>query len=349
VVTQEAVLIADIGATYVRLAPSTSAGLGEPKVYRTREFDSVQSAISTYQREVNIKFSRAAVAAAGPVFDHKVSLVNVNWSFSCDDLEKAFGFKEVLLFNDFEAAAMAIPKMIDQFERDRPKHDLHKPSKSPFNHDLLKIGGGSRISIEPMAILGPGTGLGVAGLVRGTNGEWVSVAGEGGHATMAAGTEEENAILDLLRLRWGHLSAERVLSGSGLVDIYQCLCLLHGVRPGPYREPPEITKAAFEAKPADPICSGAFRLFGSMLGTFAGNVALMFGAKGGVFISGGILPRYTEQFIASPFRLHFESKGRLSGYVQSIPTYLVLHPAPALQGLVDLLDVNRRQNRIPHR
>lgn len=329
---QSSWLVGDIGATYTRFAPATANGIGRMKVYQTKDYESFQSAVESYLKETRHQFQRAAFAAAGPVSDEKVSLVNAAWSFSKSELREAFKFRDVLLFNDFEAVATAIPGIAKKFEQGNLGQDQHRPGR-----DLRKIGGGIRIPGDPIGVMGPGTGLGVAGLVLAPDGHRIALAGEGGHATMPPVTNEEAEVLNLFRLRWGHVSAERVLSGAGLANLYLYLCILHGVKARPLEDARDITKAAFEEHPADPLCVGAFNLFCSMLGTVAGNVALTFGAKGGLFISGGILPRYSDQFIASSFRARFEAKGRLSAYVSAIPTYLVLHPAPALQGLVDLL------------
>jgi glucokinase len=325
-------LVGDIGATYTRFAPATPGGIGKLKVYHTKEFDNIQSAIRRYISETKHRFQEAAFAAAGPVSNGKVSLVNANWCFSKTELQETFNFRDVILLNDFEAVAMAMPSIVSKFETNNPEQDQHQPGR-----DLRKIGGGTRIPTAPMAVIGPGTGLGVAGLVPASDHHWIALAGEGGHATMASVTSEESEVISLLQYRWGHVSAERALSGPGLADLYYCLCILRGIKARPIKDSRQVTQAAFEEDPTDPVCMGAFNLFCSMLGTVAGNVALTFGAKGGLFISGGILPRYSDRLMASPFRARFESKGRLSAYVSNIPTYLVLHRAPALQGLVDLL------------
>jgi glucokinase len=331
-------LVGDIGATYTRFAPATAQGIGRMTVSPTANHKSVQAAIARYMNDTGKKFHMAALAVAGPVSGDAVTLVNANWSFSKKDLQKEFGFGEVLLVNDFEAVAMSIPDILAKFEA-RGKNDQqqqHRPGE-----DLWKVGGGTRMPGRPMALVGPGTGLGVGALIPTRNDGWLALPGEGGHATMPAFTREESEILNLLRMRWGHVSAERVLSGAGLVNLYICLCLLHGVNAPQYRRPEDVTKAAFGVSPADPLCVGAFQTFCAMLGTVACNVALTFGATGGLFISGGILPQFFEQFRNSPFRDRFEQKGRLSSYAQAIPTYLVLHPAPALQGLVTLLTRQR--------
>ena len=164
---------------------------------------------------------------------------------------------------------------------------------------------------------------------------WIDLSGEGGHVTMAAATREESEILDILRIRWGHVSAERVLSGPGLANIYTALCTIHGVNAGPL-EPEQITAAmANSSKTSNEqrLCTSAFNHFCAMLGTVAGNLALTLGAAGGVYIAGGILPRFVDALAASTFRERFEEKGRLAWFMKQIPTFLVLEPV-ALSGLV---------------
>ena len=139
-------LVGDVGATYTRLAPATAKSLGRLEVYKTREFDGIETVIRTYLAKTKHKFQSAALAVAGPISDGKVTLVNAPWSFSVEGLQKTFSFQEVLLFNDFEAVAMAIPGIVEKF--------LNQPGR-----DLYKIGGGEPIEGYPMAVLGPGTGL----------------------------------------------------------------------------------------------------------------------------------------------------------------------------------------------
>jgi glucokinase len=221
------------------------------------------------------------------------------------------------VFNDFAAVANAIPVLKDDAR--------------------AKIGGGRDDAEGPIAVIGPGTGLGVAGLVR-TGNEWLEIPGEGGHATMPAVTREESKILDLLRLRWYHISAERVLSGDGLVNIYQALCTLNGGVTPNFTDPAEITSAAIPASeqvPPNWLCVRAFEIFCAMLGTVAADVALTFGAAS-VYVAGGILPKFPKQFRDSAFRKRFEQKDRLSSYLISVSTYLMLHQAPRCSGLIEL-------------
>jgi glucokinase len=180
-----------------------------------------------------------------------------------------------------------------------------------------------------MAVLGPGTGLGLACFVPASPIP-VVIASEGGHATMAATSPREDAIIDHLRQEFGHVSAERVVSGMGIEHLYHAVVALDEVD-APQRSASEITKAALDGD--CPIARAALELFCAMLGTIAGNAALMFGARGGVYIAGGIAPRLTDFLARSEFRARFESKGRLRTYLASIPTSVIVHPAATFLGL----------------
>src|SRR6201999_877839 len=183
-----------------------------------------------------------------------------------------------------------------------------------------------------IAVIGPGTGLGMSALVP-NDGEWTLVAGEGGHATLAASTPEEFAIVEMLRKRWSHVSEERVLSGAGLVNLYEALCEIDGKEPR-MLSPADVTRHAIDK--TDAVCVRAFALFCGFLGSVAGDLALTVSAFGGVYIAGGILLRFKEAFAASTFRERFEGKGRFSEMLERIPTYLILDESPALTGLANL-------------
>ena len=183
----------------------------------------------------------------------------------------------------------------------------------------------------PIAVLGPGTGLGAGGLVRCPSG-WIAVAGEGGNVTLAASDSRESAIVDILRRQYAHVSAELVLSGPGLVNLYDCLCELAG-KPAAPSTPEHITNLY---PGCDPQCREAVALFCAILGSFAGDLAMTLGARGGVYIMGGIVPKIYEIFRHSQFRERFESKGRYRNYLAEIPSYVVAHPFPAFLGLKTL-------------
>ena len=307
-------LIADIGGTNARFAVAQDGRFDHLSVLRTAGYPTMQAAARAFLAGLpaGLNVSRAALDVAGPVSGDEVSLTNGAWSFSIAAARSELGLTELRVFNDFAATAMGIPHL------------------GPA--DSIKIGGGNRVEHGPIAVIGPGTGLGVGCLVHGPDG-WVVSPGEGGHATMPAATREESRIIDLLRDRWGHVSAERVLSGQGIRNLYEAVCILSGQTSRGLADR-EITAAALAGE--DATCEQAVDLFCAMLGTVAGNLAMTLGATGGLFVTGGILPRFPDRFVASGFRERFESKGRLSSYLRSIPAYLVVHPNPALVGLANL-------------
>jgi glucokinase len=314
------VLIGDIGATHARFAVTASERKIElMHVYRSSEFSSLLNAVEHYLKGPALgsllRPTKAALAIAAPLSGDQVTFPNRLWSFSRTQFQADLGFA-VDFYNDFSAVALAVPH-------------LHAD-------EVLQIGDPVSPADGAKAVIGPGTGLGVAGLVRAAD-RWIDLSGEGGHATMAAATREESEVLNILRRRWDHISAERVLSGPGLANIYEALCIVHSVETRKLKAE-EITTAMAKTdgpkEQANVLCTRAFDIFCAMLGTVAGNVALTLGATGGVYIAGGILPRVKDAFAASHFRRRFEQKGRLTDYMRSIPTYLVLHEAPALLGLI---------------
>jgi glucokinase len=186
-----------------------------------------------------------------------------------------------------------------------------------------------------MAVLGPGTGLGVACLTAGA-GKRLVISSEGGHATLAGANDREDEIIKQLRSRFGHVSAERLVSGVGLENIHQAIAGLDGIAVEP-ASAADITKRALDGDCR--IACDALATFCAFLGSFAGNVALMFGARGGVYIAGGMSPRIVGFLSQSEFRDRFEAKGRLRPYLEAVPTYVITHPAAAFLGLKSLLDL----------
>ena len=195
--------------------------------------------------------------------------------------------------------------------------------------DVVQIGGGERVSRATLAALGPGSGLGVSALVP-SGDSWAVMTGEGGHVSMPATTREEQDVIAALRDRFdGHCSAERVLSGPGLVNLYVTLAELAG-RGGPTVTPEDVTNLA---KQGEPLARKTLGMFFAMLGTVASNLAVTTGARGGVYIAGGIVPRLVEQLGKSEFRRRFEAKGRYNQYLAAIPTFVITAQLPAFRGL----------------
>jgi glucokinase len=217
-----------------------------------------------------------------------------------------------MVVNDFAAVAWGLPDL-------RPEQ-------------VVKVGGGTETRPAPIAVLGPGSGLGVSSIIPCADG-WTVAQGEGGHATLPASNRDEAEVIELIRDELGHCSAERALSGPGLVNLYQALARLAG-RGTPTVTPQDVTALAQQG---EPLARKTRAMFCALLGTVAGNLALTVGARGGVYLAGGILPKILDAFIESPFRASFEAKGRYDWYLREIPTYVVTEPLPAFVGLKRLL------------
>ena len=303
-------LIADLGATNARFALIEPGGeIVETMVLPGIEYDTASDAIAAYLKTVKGEHpAEAAFAIAAPVVGDEIAMINSSWHFSLEGLKKEFGWTRLVAMNDFKANALGVPQL--------------KPE------DLVQIGEGAPAPRATTGVLGPGTGIGVAALVPAKEG-WVAVDGEGGHVTLAAQDSREAAIIDILHRQFAHVSAERVLSGPGLVNLYDALCELAGKPAGPLT-PDHVTNIY---PGCDPQARESVAVFCAMLGTFASNVALTFGARGGIYIMGGIVPKILPIFRQSGFRERFEMKGRYRSYLGAIPTYVVMHPTPAFLGL----------------
>jgi glucokinase len=311
-------LIGDIGGTNARFAIAENGQIGEMRVLAGDDHPTLEHAVRAFLDTVPATEwpTEAAFAVAGPVAGDRIAFTNHAWSFSIAELQAALNFTRLQVINDFTANALAVPYLMPT--------------------ELQQIGGGSVVADKPIGILGPGTGLGTSGLIPGGTADsrrWIPLAGEGGHVTMAPSTPRESRLLDQLRRRFDHVSAERVLSGQGLVNIYEGLATLEG-QPSVGYLPAQITDPALGE--SDPLCREAVELFCAMLGTVASNLALILGALGGIYIAGGIVPRLGARFATSAFRSRFEAKGRFSPYLQAIPTLLITHRSPAMVGLANL-------------
>ena len=313
-------ILADSGGTNARCARLRDGRISARRQVRVADYPSLNAALRAYLAEWDKSPApvRMAVAAAGPVAGGKVRLTNSPWRISANALRAAFRLRDVVLVNDFTAVARAVPRLA--------------------RAHTVKIGGGRGVPAAPIAILGPGTGLGVAGLVPGPGGPRVLVT-EGGHVTMAPGDARESAIIEQLRGRFGHVSAERVLSGDGLVNLYQAIAELDG-RPIETLNPGGITEKAVAG--SCQTCAAALEVFCAMLGTVAGNLALTLGARGGVYLAGGVVPRFVPYLAASAFRDRFENKGRFRPYLEAIPVRVIVHPDPAFLGLRAIMEGARR-------
>jgi glucokinase len=309
-------LVADVGGTNARFGLVSPKGVVlNARTLAIEDHPTIGDSIAAYlgERGALPMPHKGAIAIASTITGDRVAMTNHPWSFSIAALKSQLGFDRLEVINDFTALALALPHL------------------SP--EDRRPIGGGASSAGAPIGVLGPGSGLGVSGLIPASAG-WIALAGEGGHATMAPASDRESAVLDRMRRHFDHVSAERILSGPGVVNLYNTLAMLDGVPSKGYTAA-QITDPAIGA--ADPLCAEATSLFCAMLGTMAGNLALTLGARGGIYIGGGIVPRLGQRFAESPFRARFEAKGRFSQYLAAIPTYVVTHPLPAFLGCAAVL------------
>lgn len=311
-------LLGDIGGTHARWAwqPHRGAALEDLAIVADTSSASLyEAAVAYLQRGGHSRPRWAGIGIATAVTGDEVRMTNHAWSFSINDLKHALGLERCLVINDFTAMAMSLPA-------------LGAP-------DLRSVGGGNAVADTAIGLLGPGTGLGVSGLVPSGAGRWSPVCGEGGHVTLAATDEREAALLGWLRVQHGHVSAERVLSGNGLLNLYRAICALDGAAPRAL-QPADVTAAAKDG--SDAQCVATVQHFTAFLGNVAGNLALTLGARGGVYLGGGIVPRLGSAFDAGLFRQHFTAKGRFASYLESIPSWVIVAPAPALLGASRALD-----------
>nr|HET7857912.1 glucokinase [Caldimonas sp.] len=311
-------LLADVGGTHARFGVVAARGeaVGRIRELVCDDHASLEAAIDSYLRDAGAPpLASCAIAIASPVIGDRVSMTNRDWSFSIEALRVRLGVDRVVVVNDFTALALAVPTL----SRD----------------ELESVGAGKALAGAPIALLGPGTGLGVACLID-VGGRPVPIASEGGHVTLSAGDEREDRLVAALRREFGHPSAERALSGSGLVNLYRFACA--ETRRAPLQLAPEdVTARALER--SDGACVEAVELFFALLGGVAGNLALTVGAQGGVCIGGGIVVRLGDWIHRSAFRSRFESKGRRRPYLSSIPVSLIKADSPpALRGANVALD-----------
>lgn len=310
-------LLADIGGTNARFALELSeAKIEHIEVLACNDYNTIVDAVKVYLSKVgNPSINFGAFAIANPVVGDWVQMTNHHWAFSIETTRQALNLEVLILINDFTAQAYAISKM---------------PSS-----ELIQIGGSSCEIDAPKAVLGPGTGLGVSGLIPCHDGSYVALAGEGGHTSFAPFDDTEVMIWQYAKKKFGHVSAERFLSGAGLVLIYEALANREGIKSSKM-SPELISEQALSGK--SPLCRLTLDIFCAMLGTISSNLALTLGARSGVYLCGGIIPRFIDYFKSSPFRTRFENKGRFDAYLAAIPVYVVLAKYPGIYGVAVALE-----------
>ncbi|WP_370539019.1 glucokinase [Aureimonas sp. AU22] len=306
------ILVGDIGGTNARFALLVDA-FADPKTFpvvQTADFPNIDDAIqAAVLDKTSIRPATAVLAIAGPVDGDEIDLTNSPWVVRPRTLIDGLGFEEVIVLNDFEAQALAVSALPESGRE--------------------SIGGGTVREGASRVVVGPGTGLGVAGLVRARK-MWIPVAGEGGHVDLGPRTARDAAIWPHLDTIGGRVSGEQILCGRGLVNLYRALCAVEGVAPI-HADPAAVTEAALNAR--DPQSTEAVQLFAVYLGRLAGDLALLFMARGGVYIAGGIFQRIIPVIKAAEMRAAFEDKAPHEALLRDIPLFVITQPLAALAGL----------------
>lgn len=319
-------IVADIGGTNARFAIANLETLALSHVSRIScgDHPSLTEAAIAYRAELQQAIGLeageglhqpprfAAFAVAAPVTGETISFTNSPWHFSRSAVCRDLDLEGLLVLNDFEALALSLPHLAAE--------------------NLIKIGGGEPAERAAKVVLGPGTGLGAAGLVWSPSG-WIAVPGEGGHATLAASHADQFALIEQLLTGLDHVSAERVVSGPGLSDLYRAVAAHRSGKPladQPVLPPGEIVDRAMAA--SDPLAEEALSHFITWLGRFAGDAALFFGARGGVYLGGGVPAKILDLLRDGNFREAFEAKGRMRAFLAPIPLYVIGDDQAALRG-----------------
>ncbi|MBU2072686.1 MAG: glucokinase [Gammaproteobacteria bacterium] len=304
-------VVADIGGTNARFSRVAldSLALDKVAVYPCAQFATLADALTHYMQQQDVAdIKHVAIAIACPVTGDQISMTNFHWQFSVKAMQQQLGLAALNVMNDFTAVAMCLPALGAE--------------------QKVKVGDGQAQDAKPMAVLGAGTGLGVAHLIN-VNGQFIPLPGEGGHVDWAAQNEQEWFIQQTLTKQYGHVSPERLLSGPGLEAIYQALAL--------YRQQPaepvsaaEIASLALSGQST--LAQDSVKQFFASLGSVAGDLALTLSTFGGVYIAGGIAPKLLPLLADSEFRARFEAKGRFSAFNRQIATYVVTAEQPGLVG-----------------
>ncbi|MDR2307743.1 MAG: glucokinase [Paucimonas sp.] len=306
----KALLVGDIGGTNARLALWRDNALQAVQVFATADYSSPEQAIEAYLADQGLArgdLAAVCLAVAGPVDGDDFRFTNSHWRLSRTAFCQTLQVERLLLINDFTAMALGMTRL--------------------GQGECREVCAGRADPTRPALVIGPGTGLGVGSLLR-LGEHWHALPGEGGHVDLPVGNAREAAIHQQIHRQIGHVSAETVLSGGGLVRLYQAMCALDGDTPR-HKSPAQITDAALGGEPR---ALAVVEQFSRFLGRVAGNAVLTLGARGGVYIVGGVIPRFAELFLRSGFAASFADKGCMSGYFAGVPVWLVTAEFSGLLG-----------------
>ncbi|HLX53654.1 MAG TPA: glucokinase [Aquella sp.] len=323
-------LISDIGGTNARFSLEVKPFEYEStKVFACRDFKTLSDVINEYLQQIGMKgkVKNAALALPTPVVDDSIFMVNSPWqTFSQSQTRTETGFENLIFLNDWHAMALSVPHIGEEH--------------------LVRVGGTDNPDVsKPKLVIGPGTGLGMASLIRHPLGEYLAIASECGRSSFPPVNEEEIELWNFVKKRFSHVSAERFLSGPGLQLIYEGLCNIHNKEINILPNPAEITQKGVLGE--DWLCKQTVDIFCRMFGTVTSNLAVMLNSFGGVYIGGGIIPKMLDYFIRSEFRSRFEDKGRYRPFLVKMPIYVITHELPAFLGSSHAMESYLSKGYIP--
>ncbi|MGK4341798.1 glucokinase [Ectopseudomonas oleovorans] len=304
-------LVGDIGGTNARFALWRDEQLEAVQVLPTADFAGPEQAIVAYLHAQGLplgSIGSVCLACAGPVSGNLFRFTNNHWRIDRTAFCEALQIDRLLMINDFSAMALGMTRIAE--------------------HERVQVCPGEPQADRPALVIGAGTGLGVGTLLEQADGRWLVLPGEGGHVDLPIGSPREAELWQALYRQLGHVRAEDVLSGNGLLVLYRAICELDG-QPLQHATPAAITSAGLAG---EPVAAAVLEQFSCWLGRAAGNNVLTLGARGGVYIVGGVVPRFAERFLASGFAKSFRDKGCMSHYLDGIPVWLVTAEYPGLIG-----------------
>jgi len=310
-------MVGDIGGTNARFAIWEDDQLHSVRVFPTVDYASPEKALLVYMQDLELKRGDVAsicLAVAGPVSGDDFHFTNSHWKINRQAFSAALGIATLIMVNDFTAMALGMTRLRDD--------------------EYLTVRHGKGHKGAARVVIGPGTGLGVGTLVCTGNGHWSAVPGEGGHVDLPIGSPREAMLWLRLMAEHEHVSAETILSGAGLLLLYQVSCSLDQI-PAVLKSPAAITTAALDG---DPVACAVLEQFCVFLGRVAGNNVLTVGGRGGVYIAGGVIPRFVDFFQNSGFNKAFAEKGLMKDYFKDVPVWLVTAEYPGLMGAGVALD-----------
>jgi glucokinase len=325
---KDILLVGDVGGTNCRLAncDAASGQITDIDVFSVSELSSLDEALHRFmEKNPTNRYTNAAISIANPISGDKVAMTNAHWNFSIEQTRKSRRLDQLVMLNDWESVALSLPALDNS--------DVEQINMC-IGHDS-----GNR------ALCGVGTGLGAAGLIKARDSGWVPVSGEGGHISFSPVNQEEIQILEMIRESYEHVSFEKILSGSGLISLHQTIAKIAGVIVEKASPQQIVSKASSQS---DPICAQTVKIFCGILGNFAGNLCLTLGATGGIYVGGGVVQKIDDAglFNREIFLDRLKHKGRLSEWLNDIPTYLIKTPYAGLVGAAAALGV--KYPRVAH-